>query len=270
MVWIPDHPPNPVAPPAPETDLVAGIVGPVSKWAPTPARKKTLNDTLRVFNSILWGPISSPDEGGARDRATAEDRPLVRIEAVKEYMCLVFDSVKAAKFWTSKMNHRVFGGESASFLWSVNTGDWEDLRVPQTLFWLIQYIGSGDVVAQGKAMITGLVARPELNGCACELLGSDKETDRQIVVLPDGSKVKLKQSNLQECTDVHHLQLRIAAEKDRTGTFEPGMPREQMSSWLARSLQRLEGELKYETHECAESSICGCSRCRKSRPAPGA
>ena len=52
-----------------------------------------------------------------------------------------------------------------------------------------------------KGMIAGLVSRPDLNGTVCELLEFDKETGRQVVVLPDGSKMKLKQANLQEYTD---------------------------------------------------------------------
>ena len=53
-------------------------------------------------------------------------------------------------------------------------------------------------LAEGTSVvITGLRARPELNGTSGSILGFDEEKARYMVRLPSGEKVRLKPSNVQ-------------------------------------------------------------------------
>ena len=54
--------------------------------------------------------------------------------------------------------------------------------------------------ASRKARIVGLVSKPQLNGSVCTLMEVDQETGRQVVLLPDSSKIKLKSVNLEACS----------------------------------------------------------------------
>ena len=48
----------------------------------------------------------------------------------------------------------------------------------------------------GDKTITGIGARPELNGQSARIVRFDSETGRYVVKLQDGTKVKLKPANL--------------------------------------------------------------------------